>query len=62
MYTIVISKHFPSKPDDMCGCTLKNTTCCNGGRMQKVFIGLNQGLTKAGEEVVSIISTVRYNY
>jgi hypothetical protein len=25
---------------------------CNGGGMPKVFIGLNQGLTKAGEEGV----------
>jgi hypothetical protein len=30
--------------------------------MPKVFIGLNQGLTKAGEEGFSIINTVRYNH
>jgi hypothetical protein len=30
--------------------------------MPKVFIGLNQGLTKAGEEVVSTMNTVRCNH
>jgi hypothetical protein len=30
--------------------------------MPKVFIGLNQGLTKAGEEVVGTMIKVRYNH
>jgi hypothetical protein len=35
---------------------------CNGGGMPKVFIGLNQGLTKAGEEGVGTMNTVRCNH
>jgi hypothetical protein len=38
------------------------TRLCNGGGMPKVFIGLNQGLTKAGEEVVGTMNTVRCNH
>jgi hypothetical protein len=30
--------------------------------MPKVFIGLDQGLTKAGEEVVGTMNTVRCNH
>jgi hypothetical protein len=30
--------------------------------MPKVFIGLNQGLTKAGEEVVGTMNTVHCNH
>jgi hypothetical protein len=39
-----------------------NHITVTGGGMPKVFIGLNQGLTKAGEEGVGIMNTVRCNH